>query len=159
MTREASIFSRDLFIPFLANTYMSFTGLFGWSNIKLPHLVYIIHLIFFGTCWVGFLLRLWRNRRADIASVYLLLYLLVAVAAFLYANSTFPHEHGRLLFPVISVIAIQVALGAEYLWQFLRNHFLKRLLTQVIVLGLVIVDILSVLVIHQFYYDIQQYIK
>ncbi|HTY21584.1 MAG TPA: DUF2142 domain-containing protein [Desulfomonilaceae bacterium] len=159
MLRETSILSRDTLGAFLAQTYISFTGLFGWGNIKLPHLIYLIHFTIFGICGIGFLLRLWRDRLRDMSLMFLLLYVMVAVAAFLYANNRFPHDHGRLLFPVLSVIAIQVALGAEYLLAFLRNDFLKRSLTQVVIVGLVLVDILSVIIIHQFYYHVQQYLK
>lgn len=97
--------------PYLLIT--SFIGTFGWGNLRLPvlaYLVYMIALVSAGACWIVGI----RQGRVDfrlsaiISSVIVLN--LIAIAHF---NLTFPQPNGRYMLPALPAIALLLGLGLE----------------------------------------------
>jgi 4-amino-4-deoxy-L-arabinose transferase-like glycosyltransferase len=111
MTREISLFTGDVLTSFVPKVFVSFVAEFGWNHVRLPQALYFIYLAILAIGAIGYLTRLYMCGRTEMAPVLLLIFCFSAIAGFLYSNVTFYHGSGRLLFPILSVLAIQLGIG------------------------------------------------
>ncbi len=104
---------------FVATTFQSFWGQFGWMGVVMDWRVYLALLVFtaalvLGAGWAG-----WRHYRDLIpferdGVKILLACVFFTVALYLYYNLTFVQHQGRYLFPALIPIALAAVVG---LWQ------------------------------------------
>ena len=98
-------------------TFDSFWGQFGWMGVPMPGWIYALLLAFTGVSYAGLIPLLQRARQAGLAPVRrdaaLLLAVLfgLAIAQFLYYNTSFVQFQGRYLYPGLAAFAITTAAG------------------------------------------------
>ena len=69
-------------------------------------------------------------------------------------NLTFSQPHGRFLFPVISFIGIQLALGMKTISAKINSDRLGKILIMVLVTAFILCDLVAIVSTHQFYYNL-----
>ncbi len=102
---------------FLATTYRSFWGQFGWMSTPMPDREYLILgvmslMALIG--WIGWLVQ--RKKRPTPQAIILILLFVLTVGGYLYYNVTFVQHQGRYLFPALIPIGLAFAIGW---WQIL----------------------------------------
>ena len=93
---------------------ISYQGLFGWSNVSSPALVYLAMDLVLLTGLAGLILWLWRLRhgtKAVIALVLLMLCIALFATALIVWTRQTAASYGRLLFPVSAASSALLALG------------------------------------------------
>ncbi len=159
MARDAPLLMWSSLVSFVTEAFASFVGEFGWNHVRLPESLYLTYAAVLIIGMTGFCIRLYMIGKNGIELILLAAFCLSAVVGFLYTNITFPHSHGRLLFPVISAFAVQLAVGFRQIFSFLHSSPLKALLGYGVVSAFVLSDLVSVFLIHGFYYRIEQYLE
>jgi hypothetical protein len=115
------------FETWVAGSFHSFWGQFGWMSLPLPEWQYLLLLAFTGVVALGWLLRLVRLRAGQASGlaadrmpaplgawsawVGLAIAWLGTTASYLYYNLTFLQTQGRYLFPALAPIGIVCAAG------------------------------------------------
>jgi 4-amino-4-deoxy-L-arabinose transferase-like glycosyltransferase len=126
-----------LVLRFLATTYRSFWGQFGWMSTPMPDREYVIlgmmSLIAL-VGWIGWLAQgmkdeTGRMRRPSPQAIILILLFVLTVVGYLYYNVTFVQHQGRYLFPALIPIGLAFAIGW---WQVLDKikSLIARLLSR-----------------------------
>lgn len=91
----------------------SFIGCFGWMNVFLPGLVYLVYLLALfsaGACWFAGVLR----RRIDFRlSAILFSAVMLNFLAVIHTNLSMTQPQGRYMFPTLPALAVLLALGLE----------------------------------------------
>jgi 4-amino-4-deoxy-L-arabinose transferase-like glycosyltransferase len=116
---------------FLATTYRSFWGQFGWMSTPMPDREY---LLLGGLCVVALIGWLWwlverGMKRPTPQAIILILLFVLTVGGYLYYNVTFVQHQGRYLFPALIPIGLAFAIGW---WQILAKikNLIARLLAR-----------------------------
>ena len=93
--------------------FMSFIGMFGWLNLRLPNWIYLL----FGSLGVAALLGLiWRGfqRKTQWFLTFILLtFPILSIMVTIYINLRFSQPQGRYLFPALGAIVLLAAMGLE----------------------------------------------
>lgn len=143
---------------FVVNLALSYVGKFGYMNVPLPLVAYVLYGLLVVAGILGLGLHIcqggWRNARLGFA----LLFILACLAGIVIYNLTYSMPQGRFLFPVASLIAALLALGWKTLVGRVDSAVAQRIMVMGIGLGLVALDILSILVVYRFYYVAAQYL-
>jgi Dolichyl-phosphate-mannose-protein mannosyltransferase len=127
------ITDRSLFSPYFLGEFarvltMSFIGLFGWANVRMPKLVYGSYVLFFALALSGAALGLGRQRLDRRLAAVLAVAVLAALAVVIRINLQFTQPQGRYLLPGLPAFAVLIALGVRSL-----PAALARLLSPVVV--------------------------
>jgi 4-amino-4-deoxy-L-arabinose transferase-like glycosyltransferase len=107
---------------FLATTYRSFWGQFGWMSTPMPDREYLILGLLSVVAlvgWIGWLIQrlkaegggMKRASRISPSAIVLALWFILTVAGYLYYNLTFVQHQGRYLFPALIPIGLVFAIG------------------------------------------------
>jgi hypothetical protein len=98
---------------FPRNMAMSFIGMFGWLNLRLPNWIYLL----FGSLGVVALLGLiWRGfqRKMDWFLTFILFtFPILSIGVTIYINLRFSQPQGRYLFTALGAITLLAAMGLE----------------------------------------------
>ncbi len=130
---------------------VSFVGLFGWMQIRLPVVFYVGYWLVLGVGLLAAAASLLqdRDRRPDV--------LLAAgfgvscLAGVIYFNLTFPEPQGRYLFPVASLVVVLVVFGLHRLADRTAGRWPARAVPAAVVVLGVAADALALLRIRGFY--------
>jgi hypothetical protein len=120
--------------------------------------VYIFYLVLVLVACCGFALLLIRSRFTDVKIILAVVMVASCLAGIVIYNLTFSQPHGRFLFPVISLIAIQFTLGLSLMLSEICSEKTSGLLAELIALGWIACDVVSVLWAHNFYYTLENYL-
>ena len=124
---------------FLATTYRSFWGQFGWMSTPMPDREYLILGLLSGVALIGWIGWLVEKRMKDEGgrmktafhpspqAAILALWFVLTVGGYLYYNLTFVQHQGRYLFPALIPIGLVFAIGW---WQVLDK--IKGLVTRLL---------------------------
>jgi len=151
---EKSLFSRYFLKSFWLTTGVSFIASFGWMNVTLPSPVFAFYFLIIVAGTAGFLIS-WRGRRNAYAP-FIALFTLLCLGGVIYYNLTYTQPQGRFLFPVLSLIGIGLAFGWRELLRAMPERKARRLVRAVL-LVCVLTNLVSLIVIHQFYYLTERY--
>jgi 4-amino-4-deoxy-L-arabinose transferase-like glycosyltransferase len=120
---------------FLATTYRSFWGQFGWMSTPLPDREY---LLLGGLCivaligWVRWLVatrKLPKSTQQPYGGLLLSLMFVLTLGGYLYYNVTFVQHQGRYLFPALIPIGLAFAIGWWHVLDKIKN-LIARFLTR-----------------------------
>jgi 4-amino-4-deoxy-L-arabinose transferase-like glycosyltransferase len=122
---------------FLATTYRSFWGQFGWMSTPMPDREYVL---LGGLCSVALIGWIWRviqrmkdesgsMKRPTPHAIILTLLFALTVFGYLYYNVTFVQHQGRYLFPALIPIGLAFAIGWWYILEKIKN-LIARLLAR-----------------------------
>ncbi|MBK8988595.1 MAG: glycosyltransferase family 39 protein [Chloroflexi bacterium] len=111
---------------FIATTFNSFWGQFGWMAAPLDGRLYRLLWLFTAVWSVGLALALWRwwDKKRPSATAVLILFgtFLLSLAVHVVYNFTFVQHQGRYLFPALLPIGVGVSVGlAVWLRPFIRR--------------------------------------
>ncbi|MFQ5417225.1 MAG: DUF2142 domain-containing protein [Myxococcota bacterium] len=151
IVHEQGLLSAYFRSTFWSATCISFVGLFGWMQIRLPGLLYVAYWCVLAAGLLAAALSLLRD--GDRRSVSLLAagFGMSSLAGLIYFNTTFPEPQGRYLFPVVSLMAVLVVFGLRSLADRVPGLWPARAVRVALpVLG-VVADALSLLRIRGFY--------
>ncbi len=134
---------------FIATTFNSFWGQFGWMALPMmnPGWLYPLLWLFTAVVLAGLVLTLVSSRRSliiTLQSSILLATFLLALGVHIGYNFTFVQHQGRYLFPAIVPIGLGVAMGLGFwLRPFRRLPFLPNLLPLGLGVSLVSLDLFA----------------
>lgn len=152
---EKSLFSRYFLKSFWLTTGVSFIASFGWMNVTLPSPVFAFYFLILLIGIGGFLLS-WR-RGQNPHALFITLFILLCFGGVVYYNLTYTQPQGRFLFPALSLIGIGLAFGwREMLLRLLPERRAWQAM-QVVLLLCVLTNLLSLIVIRDFYYRTERY--
>lgn len=152
---EKSLSSRYFLKSFWLTTGVSFIASFGWMNVTLPSPVFAFYFLILLAGIGGFLLS-WRIGQNPHAS-FITLFILLCLGGIVYYNLTYTQPQGRFLFPVLSLIGNGLAFGwREMLLRLLPERKAWHAM-QAILLLCVLTNLLSLVVIRDFYYRSERY--
>jgi 4-amino-4-deoxy-L-arabinose transferase-like glycosyltransferase len=135
----------------------SSVGVLGYLSVWLPAWVYRFYGAIGIVAGIGLCRRIrLRGTREDLKTLLALGFVLSAVAGVVYYNLTFPEPQGRLIFPALAPLAILVSLGLRELL-LLTPRLARSWIIALLAVGLIAVDGATVLSVHSFFYDVNQY--
>lgn len=149
LVEEKSIFDPYFIHVLPVNLYRSFLAIFGWMNVAVHESIYRLYGFVAGASLVG--LATTRLRSPAVAFAFLVI--VSNLAGVVFFNLTFSQVQGRFVFPVLSMIAILVALGLRGLGDTILPSCLRRPVAATFVLALVAADALSLLATYAFYHS------
>ncbi len=153
-----SLFSPYFLSPFLPGLIMSFIGSFSWIVFALPASFYWIYKILFSAAIIGLIIGFYRKKiRLDLGLV-LIASVLICLAGIMVYNIHYTQYQGRFLFPVISTIAVLFTYGLKTFLDILPSERVRELVINLSIVAFIVVDIATVLTIHNFYYRLEQYL-
>ncbi len=123
---------------FLATTYRSFWGQFGWMSTPMPDREYLLLGLLSGIAligWIGWLIERMKAEGGGMkkavhlspSGTIFVLWFILTLAGYLYYNLTFVQHQGRYLFPALIPIGLVFAIGW---WQVLDK--VKGLVTRLL---------------------------
>jgi 4-amino-4-deoxy-L-arabinose transferase-like glycosyltransferase len=151
---EKSLFSRYFLKSFWLTTGVSFIASFGWMNVTLPSPVFGFYFLVIFAGVAGFLMA-WHKGR-DVSVPFLIALISLCVGGVVYYNLTYTQPQGRFLFPVLSLITIAIALGWREVLRVLPERKAWRIM-RVMLLLCILTNLVSLIVIQQFYYRQERY--
>ena len=117
---------------FIATTYRSFWGQFGWMSVPMPRRVYLIIGLFIAFDLAGLIILWIRSKKipklnpiARAGCIALLLGFLTTAVQYIYYNTTFVQFQGRYLFPALIPVGLIVIAGL-WGWKLLLESRLKH---------------------------------
>jgi 4-amino-4-deoxy-L-arabinose transferase-like glycosyltransferase len=104
---------------FLATTYRSFWGQFGWMSTPMPDREYLLLGALSLAALIGWVWWLIERRNVEVGmrnsvspqAIILILLFVLTVGGYLYYNLTFVQHQGRYLFPALIPIGLALAIG------------------------------------------------
>jgi hypothetical protein len=141
------------FAPRLAE---SFVGVFGWMDLRLPELAYVVYLALSLASLVGLVVAAPQMRDRWPSAVAAAL-IASCGAGVVWYNLSYTQYQGRFMFPVLGPIAVLLALGAQALTARVPGQLPRRAMAGVALLALVSIDVVSLLVVRQCYADPRHY--
>lgn len=153
-----SLFSDYFITEFPKGIYHSFIASFGWMNLKLPIVSYVIYTLII--CFSLFGITVYFKKSKSNLDLILVsfLFFITCLAGIVYFNLTFTQYQGRYLFPVLSVIALIFSLGISEFTLIMRYGLFKKLLVAFLIVYFIFIDILSLYTSYCFYYNPAQYL-
>lgn len=155
---EKSLFSKYFIEIFPKGLFISFIGNFGWLNVSLPAGIYFFYIFLILVSIIGLFLYLREKKFCDTRTLFSLLIVCLCFAEIVYYNLSYSQYQGRFLFPTVSLIAILLTLGFKSVCLRIDSEHLKKIISHSIIYALLLIDLVSVLWVHQFYYRVEQYL-
>ena len=142
---------------FLPRVYSSFIADLGFSGLPVPP-VSAFYLLVIAVSVAGIAVYLIRTRMGDTKINLSLLLVASCFGGIVYYNLKFSQPHGRLMFPVISSIAILIALGLRVTISDIVSERVANVLNCGVMCCLAVCDVVAILWAHSFYYNIENYV-
>jgi len=150
-----SIFSFYLLYPFIPGLFGSFWGVFGWMNVALPFLIYVLLFLFCASIVLFSLKKITLLKFSNEKILFAVLSIVFCLMGVVYYNLSYSQHQGRFLFPVISFISIFLVYGIKNAAEKFKR---EKLIYVSIVIFFVLIDVISLVTIERFYYDLSKYL-
>jgi 4-amino-4-deoxy-L-arabinose transferase-like glycosyltransferase len=131
----------------------SFVGRFGWMSVSLPTFAYLGYALLGMVSCFGLIAHVIATRFRDVKVFVALAFLASTVAGIVYYNLSFPQAQGRYLFPVLSLLTVLATIGLRTVLQVIRSLRLRRALIGGIATALLLIDLVSLHTLHNFYWS------
>lgn len=141
--------------PFMM--FWTFIGCFGFCSVHLPRFVQLAYRMLFAISGLGMLINLIVERVRNIKVDTAILFILSCLAAVVFYNLSFTQPQGRFMFPVISLIGVLIAIGLRQVASVTCNPRIRSIAVYGLIFMLIIIDIISLVTEHRFYYRLEQY--
>jgi hypothetical protein len=140
-----SLFSTYFLFQFPGLLLLSSIGLFGWSNVPLPPLLYAAYGLIIAAITVGVYVIARRQTASRRLVVTMMSIVAASVGGAVVVNLTYQQPVGRYLFPALGAIGVLGAMGLEQIPRW-REHeraaagilFTVMLALQVVILATVV---------------------
>jgi hypothetical protein len=157
LVQEKSLLSEYFFTEFPRRLAISFFGVFGLWALYLPLAVYLYHGLVIASAAGGIFMRLKKARFFDVRIFAPAAVLLMQVAGVGYYNLTYTQPQGRLLFPALGPMAVLVGSGLAALIARVAPPCVRRAAVATLIAAFVLLAILALFRVHDFYSDPSSY--
>jgi 4-amino-4-deoxy-L-arabinose transferase-like glycosyltransferase len=128
---------------FPSTLFLSFIGMFGWMNLRLPDWLYLFFGLLAAMAILGYFWRGFQRQIDRRLTLILLTFPILSLAITVYINLNFSQPQGRYLFPALGAIALLVGVGLEGLhcWSKQLTYYLLGvlLLVNLYIIGAIII--------------------
>lgn len=155
---KKSLFSYYFINPFAKELFHSFVGVFGWMNVFLPDIFYKVYIFIFILAVGGVVLFIKNNNDRKPYFYLSSVVILSCLAGVVYFNLIFTQYQGRYMFPALSAIALVFAIGLFSLLVQIKVNLIKQIFISLFILFVVLIDVFSLFVNYDFYYEVSKYL-